>query len=126
VVDYVDQHGKRRLKTFDLKKDAEAWATTALHEVATGVHAADSKTDLTEVFKLWLKHCADEGLERSTIEHAKAVGAAIDRNQKQAFHLLSSGLIRCAQKCGDQWVVDADELDAEFSRPAPKLEGGDR
>jgi integrase len=68
VVDYVDQHGQRRLKTFELKKDAEAWATTALHEVATGVHAADSKTSVTEAFELWLKYCADEGLERSTIE----------------------------------------------------------
>jgi integrase len=28
-VDYVDQSGKRRLKTFTLKKDAEAWATNA-------------------------------------------------------------------------------------------------
>ena len=71
VVDYVDQHGKRRLKTFELKKDAETWATTALHEVATGVHAADSKTSVTEAFELWLKHCADEGLERSTIEQRR-------------------------------------------------------
>jgi hypothetical protein len=28
VVDYVDQHGARRLKTFALKKDAETRATT--------------------------------------------------------------------------------------------------
>jgi integrase len=68
VVDYVDQNGQRRLKTFDLKKDAEAWATTALHEVASGVHAPDSKTTVIEAFELWLKHCINEGLERSTIE----------------------------------------------------------
>src|SRR5262249_26972730 len=68
VVDYVDQHGKRRLKTFRREKDAKGWATTALHEVASGVHAADSKTSVTDAFDLWLKHCINEGLERSTIE----------------------------------------------------------
>jgi integrase len=71
VVDYVDQHGKRRLKTFDLKKQAEAWATTALHEIATGVHAPDNKTTIADVFDLWLNHCVDEGLERSTIEQRR-------------------------------------------------------
>ena len=49
VVDYVDQHGKRRLKTFDLKKDAEAWATNALHEVAQGIHARDVKTTIVDI-----------------------------------------------------------------------------
>ena len=47
-VDYVDQHGKRRLKTFALKKDAEAWATNARHEVAHGIHAANSKITIEE------------------------------------------------------------------------------
>ena len=68
VVDYIDQHGARRLKTFKLKKDAEAWATTARHEVATGVHAPDAKTTIEEVVQSWIAHCVDEGLERSTIE----------------------------------------------------------
>jgi integrase len=67
-VDYTDQHGKRRLKTFDLKKDAEAWATNALHEVAIGVHASNPKITVEETIALWIKHCTDEGLERSTIE----------------------------------------------------------
>jgi integrase len=68
VVDYVDQHGNRRLKTFELKKDAEAWATTARHEIATGVHAPNAKTSVEEAVRLWIAHCVDEGLERSTIE----------------------------------------------------------
>ena len=33
VVDYADQSGKRRLKTFATRKDADDWAITALHEV---------------------------------------------------------------------------------------------
>jgi integrase len=68
VVDYVDQHGKRRLKTFDLKKDAETWSTTALHQVATGIHAPDCKTTIEEVARQWIAHSIDEGLERSSIE----------------------------------------------------------
>jgi len=71
VVDYVDQHGKRRLKTFTLKKDAEAWATNARHEVSQGLHAPNAKVTIEETIVLWIKHCVDEGLERSTIEQRK-------------------------------------------------------
>jgi integrase len=68
VVDYVDQHGKRRLKTFRREKDAKDWAVTALHEVASGTHAPDSKATVADVYELWLKHCINEGRERSTVE----------------------------------------------------------
>jgi integrase len=71
VVDYVDQHGKRRLKTFKLERQAKAWATTALHEVASGVHASDAKTTIEKVVEDWIAHCVDEGLERSTIEQRR-------------------------------------------------------
>lgn len=71
VVDYVDQHGNRRLKTFPLKKDAEAWAVLARHEIATGVHAPNAKTTIEEAVRLWIAHCVDEGLERSTIEQRR-------------------------------------------------------
>ena len=71
VVDYVDQHAKRRLKTFDLKKDAEAWSTTALHEVAQGTHARDIKTTIADVVDAWISHGISEGLERGTIEPRK-------------------------------------------------------
>jgi integrase len=71
VVVYRDQHGKRRLKTFNLKKDAEAWATTALHEVAQGAHASDTKTSVADIVDAWISHGIDEGLERGTIEPRK-------------------------------------------------------
>jgi integrase len=70
-VDYVDQHGTRRLKTFALKKDAETWATTARHEVSQGLHAPNTKITIEETVASWIKHCVDEGLERSTIEQRK-------------------------------------------------------
>jgi integrase len=71
VVDYVDQNGKRRLKTFELKKAAEAWGVTARHEVAQRTHAPDSRATIDEVFDKWIDHCTARGLERSTIEQRK-------------------------------------------------------
>jgi integrase len=70
VVDYVDQHGKRRLKTFKLRKDAEAWSVNALHEVSHGIHAPNSKITVEEVVKLWIDHGRNEQppLERSSLE----------------------------------------------------------
>jgi integrase len=79
VVDYVDQHGKRRLKTFTLKKDAEAWATNALHEVSQGLHAPNAKITIEETIALWIKHCVDDGLERGTVQQ---------REQHQRLHIV--------------------------------------
>lgn len=70
VVDYLHQ-GKRKLKTFGLKKDAEAWAVTMRHEISIGTHASDTKITIEEAVELWISHSAAEGLERSTIEPRK-------------------------------------------------------
>ena len=70
VVDYLHQ-GRRKLKTFDLKKDAEAWAVTMRHEISIGTHASDTKVTIEEAVDLWIGHGAAEGLERSTIEPRK-------------------------------------------------------
>jgi integrase len=68
IVDYVDQTGERRLKTFPTKKEAVAWKVTALHEVQQGIHtsASASKT-IEEVWGLWIGECEANGLEASTI-----------------------------------------------------------
>ena len=68
VVDYVDQHGKRRLKTFALKKDADAWAVTARHEVKQGVHTpASVSITVAEAFERWIADCEANGLEYGTL-----------------------------------------------------------
>lgn len=68
VVDYFDQAGKRRLKTFKTKKEADAWSVTALHEVKQGVHTpASASITVAQCGARWLEHCAAEGLERGTI-----------------------------------------------------------
>ncbi|WP_281930909.1 tyrosine-type recombinase/integrase [Roseibium album] len=69
VVDYKDQSGKRRLKTFKLKKEADAFALTAGAEVRDGIHVADrDTTTVADASKSWLKNCVQDGLERSTID----------------------------------------------------------
>jgi integrase len=59
--------GGSQCQSVNLKKDADAWATTALHQVASGVHAP-RKTTVSDAFQLWVNHSVDEGLERSTTD----------------------------------------------------------
>lgn len=68
VVDYTDTAGKRRLKTFARKKDADAFAATAAVEVRQGVHVADSASlTVREAGALWIASGETAGLERSTL-----------------------------------------------------------
>ncbi|MDG3575707.1 tyrosine-type recombinase/integrase [Rhizobium sp. YJ-22] len=69
VVDYNDMAGKRRLKTFRLKKEADAFASKADVEVREGTHVADRETVTVEAAsKLWILSTRAAGLERSSIE----------------------------------------------------------
>jgi integrase len=72
VVDYFDQGGKRRLKTFATKKEADAWSVTALNEVKLGIHTAASASITVERGgELWIEHCEAEGLEESTLRQRR-------------------------------------------------------
>ena len=69
IADYFDQRGKRHVKTFKTKKAADAFLVQARHEVARGVHAADSASIIVaEAGRLWLARGELEGLERSTLK----------------------------------------------------------
>ena len=72
VVDYVDGQGKRRLKTFAKKKEADQFEATAKVEVRDGIHVADSATvTIEEAGKFWLKSGDDAELERTTVDQRK-------------------------------------------------------
>lgn len=72
VVDYFDQGGSRRLKTFATKKEADAWSVTALNEVKLGIHTAASASITVERGgDLWIEHCEADGLEESTIRQRR-------------------------------------------------------
>jgi integrase len=69
VVDYVDQHGHRHLKTFARKKDADAYHAKVKVDVRAGTHTADSRSiTVAEAGKLWLEAATNAGLERATLE----------------------------------------------------------
>lgn len=66
IIDYYTQTGKRHIKTFAKKKDAQAFEAKTRIEVNGHVHVADSETvTIAEAGKFWLKSC--DGFERSTI-----------------------------------------------------------
>src|SRR5438874_1142426 len=72
VVDYFDQTGKRRLKTFATKGAAVEWSTTALNEVKLGVHTpASASITVAECGQRWLEQCEAEGLEFGTIRQRR-------------------------------------------------------
>ena len=56
VVDYVDQHGDRHLKTFAKKREADAHHAMVGVEVRAGTHTADSKSiTVAKAAELWLE-----------------------------------------------------------------------
>jgi integrase len=79
LVDYVDGQGKRRAKTFDRKKEADAFHATAAVEVRNGIHVADrASITVKQAGQLWLLLGEAAGLERSTLDQ---------RRQHLDFHI---------------------------------------
>jgi integrase len=69
VVNYTDQGGNRRLKSFDRKKDADAFAGAVSVDIRAGIHIPDRDSiTVAEAAKLWLASADAAGLERSTRE----------------------------------------------------------
>ncbi len=72
VVDYKDQEGKRRLKTFTKKKEADTYRDRIKPEIRAGTHTPDSQSKTVgEAADLWLAHCKAEALEKSTIRQRR-------------------------------------------------------
>ena len=56
------------LRPLLLKKDADAWAVTARHEVKQGVHTpASVSITVAEAFERWIADCEANGLEYGTL-----------------------------------------------------------
>lgn len=69
IVDYADQAGKRRMKTFRLKKEADAFETRSRFEITQGTHTPDSASiTIAEAADLWIETCAANNLETATID----------------------------------------------------------
>jgi integrase len=66
VVNYTDGRGKRRLKTFTKKKDADAYAGKVSTEIGQGIHSA-GPTTVAQAGELWIANREAAGLERATV-----------------------------------------------------------
>src|ERR1700753_1317980 len=68
VADYFDQHGKRHLKTFRTKKEADAWLVPARREGQQGTHSpASSSITVEQAGEHWISEAEADGLERGTV-----------------------------------------------------------
>jgi integrase len=68
LVDYRDQSGKRRFKTFERKADALAFESSAKVEVRQGIHTPDAASITVEAAASdWLKSSEKAGLEPSSL-----------------------------------------------------------
>jgi integrase len=69
VVDYFDAKGKRRLKTFRSKREADDWRSKTRIELKHGTHVADrDSVTVAEAGRLWLATCEANELERGTLQ----------------------------------------------------------
>jgi integrase len=69
LVDYVDQRGHRHVKTFDRRKDADAYHAIVAVDVRKGIHLPDSESiTIAEAGRLWLQTGDGNGLERTTLD----------------------------------------------------------
>jgi integrase len=70
IVDYTDQHGKRHIRTFQRKRDADAHHTRVAVDITAGIHTADrASATVTEAGRLWLQSGEAAGLERTTLNY---------------------------------------------------------
>jgi integrase len=68
-VDYTDQEGERHIRTFERKKDADAYHATVGVEVRSGVHTAPRKSITIEAAgDNWISFVEGKRRERTTID----------------------------------------------------------
>src|SRR6516165_3271151 len=78
VAEYTDHEGKRRLRTFATKEEADNFHASVAGELRAGFHVPDSQSvTVAEAGRLWLQRCEADGLERSTVDY---YGQHLDRH----------------------------------------------
>ena len=113
IVDYTDQGGQRTIRTFEKKKEADAYLTTVKHEVKEGIHTPISKSiTVAKAAEDWLAYVGGEGRERSTLEQYE---------QHVRLHILPRiGNEKLARLTTPRMESLRDELLKSMSRPMAK------
>jgi integrase len=69
IVDYFDQDGDRHIRTFERKKDADAFHATVGVEVRSGVHTAPAKSiTVAAAGENWIAFVEGKKRERTTVD----------------------------------------------------------
>lgn len=72
IVDYRDQSGTRRLKTFATRREADTWLVGARHEVAQGTHtAASTSITVAQACERWIEAGVKDELEHGSIRQRR-------------------------------------------------------
>ena len=129
VVDYVDtEGGKRRLKTFEKKKDAtDNFAATANVEIRAGVHTADSASmTIAEAGKLWIETGEENGpgaRDARGLSPAPATAyRALSRQRETVATLRADGArVRGQARAGD--MPDGRRVRSRDRRDGPQDSG---
>src|SRR5262249_15378949 len=70
VVAYTDHEGKRRIRSFEKKREADRYHASVSNELRSGIHVPDSQSvTVAEAGRLWLEGCEAASLERSTLDY---------------------------------------------------------
>jgi integrase len=114
VVNYTDASGKRRLKTFRLKRDADTYNVKVADELLAGTHTADrASVTVAEAGAQWLEACRGRGLERSSLKR-NACHVNLHINPRL-------GALRLSQLTAPRVRTFEDELAAAGCAPATVL-----
>jgi integrase len=69
IAHYAGPDGKPHIRSFDRKRDAEAFHATVNNDLRAGLHVPDSESiTVAEAGRLWQQSCEVAGVERSTLE----------------------------------------------------------
>jgi integrase len=70
VVAYTDYEGKRRIRSFEKRREADAYHASVRTDLRSGIHVPDSQSvTVAEAGRLWLEGCEAAALERSTLNY---------------------------------------------------------
>jgi integrase len=111
VVRYTDQSGKKRLKTFESKKNADSFRNKVSFDLERGEHVAPSDMKFNDVLDPFLRHCeakvaVDGGLRAQTLRVWRGV---IKRSIRPKFgnYKLGDVTAREVQKWLDVLALDS-------------------
>lgn len=118
VVDYADGQGKRRLKTFQRKKEADAFAATARVEVGQGTHVADAASiTVAEAAENWITAVTNGRNGRAP---AEASTLRQYRGHVDLHIVPELGAVKLSKLTGPRVVEFRDKLLATRSRALAK------